>query len=69
MDTVSESSVVSKTSSFASDSGVVGCTVVSDVEVIGDASSLGTSKRFDLRSNELFDRFLLLHFASSSLRF
>jgi len=36
------------------------------VEIIGDASSPGASKRFDLRSNEVFDRFLLLDFASSS---
>jgi len=64
---VSESPVVSKTSSFASNSGIVGCAVVADsVEVIGDASNPGGSKRFDLRSNEVFDRFLLLDFASSS---
>jgi len=46
--------VVSKISSFASDSGIVGCTAVADgVDVIGDVSSLKASKHFDLRSNEV----------------
>jgi len=59
--------VVSKTSLIARDSGNVDCTTVADsMEVIGDTSSPGASKRFDLRANEVFDRFLLPHFASSS---
>jgi len=40
---------IQETSSFASDSGIIGCTVIADgVEVIGDASNPGKSKRFDL---------------------